>query len=281
MAISSPSRHCEVASGQQTTRWVFAAKQPAAAGMARRPVAIYTMIKETINTLHNKLPAAVKLVAVSKFHPFEAIEEAYAAGQRIFAESRPQELLAKVKTLQSRREALGDPDYMSDIEWHFIGHLQTNKIKYMAPYVAMIHGVDSFKLLVEIDKQAAKAGRIIPCLLQIHIAQEETKFGFSFDECREMLEQGEWKKLKNITLAGVMGMGTFTDDREETAREFQSLGDFFLEIKQKHFADEPSFKEISMGMSDDYPIAIEHGSTLVRVGSRIFGERNYLDSHHK
>jgi pyridoxal phosphate enzyme (YggS family) len=220
-------------------------------------------IQANLKEVQSTLPPHVRLVAVSKFHPIESLQEAYDAGQRVFGESKVQEMTQKYEALPK------------DIEWHFIGHLQTNKIKYMAPYVAMIHGVDSFKLLAEIDKQAAKAGRIIPCLLQIHIAQEETKFGFSFDECREMLEQGEWKKLKNITLAGVMGMGTFTDDREETAREFQSLGDFFLEIKQKHFADEPNFKEISMGMSDDYPIAIEHGSTLVRVGSRIFGERNY------
>ena len=220
-------------------------------------------IQANLKEVQSTLPPHVRLVAVSKFHPIESLQEAYDAGQRVFGESKVQEMTQKYEALPK------------DIEWHFIGHLQTNKIKYMAPYVAMIHGVDSFKLLAEIDKQAAKAGRIIPCLLQIHIAQEETKFGFSFDECREMLEQGEWKKLKNITLAGVMGMGTFTDDREETAREFQSLGDFFLEIKQKHFADEPSFKEISMGMSDDYPIAIEHGSTLVRVGSRIFGERYY------
>ena len=222
-----------------------------------------SLIQQQIQEIQAELPQHVRLVAVSKYHPISSLEEAYRAGQRIFGESKVQEMTEKYNALPK------------DIQWHFIGHLQTNKIKYMAPYVAMIHGVDSFKLLAEIDKQAAKAGRIIPCLLQIHIAQEETKFGFSFDECREMLEQGEWKKLKNITLAGVMGMGTFTDDREETAREFQSLGDFFLEIKQKHFADTPTFKEISMGMSDDYPIAIEHGSTLVRVGSRIFGNRHY------
>ena len=233
------------------------------------------MIKEVINRLHSELPATVKLVAVSKFHPFEAIEEAYEAGQRIFAESRPQELLAKVKRLEEIRAERGEPDYMSDIEWHFIGHLQTNKIKYMAPYVALIHGVDSYKLLCEINKQAAKAGRIIPCLLQIHIAQEETKFGFSTDECRAMLEEGQWRQLENIQIAGVMGMATNTEDEAQIRREFATLSAFFREAKETYFKDAPTFKEISMGMSDDYPIAVEEGSTLVRIGSRIFGARNY------
>ena len=216
-------------------------------------------LKEVIATL----PPQVRLVAVSKFHPNEALQEAYDAGQRIFGESKVQEMTQKYESLPK------------DIEWHFIGHLQTNKIKYMAPYVAMIHGVDSFRLLVEINKQAAKAGRIIPCLLQIHIAQEETKFGFSFEECREMLAQGEWKSLKNISLCGLMGMATNTEDETEIQKEFQSLGTFFLKIKKEFFNENPSFKELSMGMSDDYPIAIENGSTLVRVGSRIFGNRYY------
>ena len=222
-------------------------------------MSIQANLKEVLATL----PQHVRLVAVSKFHPNEALQEAYDAGQRVFGESKVQEMTQKYESLPK------------DIEWHFIGHLQTNKIKYMAPYVAMIHGVDSYKLLCEIDKQAAKVGRTIPCLLQIHIAREETKFGFSFDECREMLAQGEWKELKHVTLSGVMGMGTFTDNQEQTKQEFKSLSDFFQEIKQKHFADIPTFKEISMGMSDDYPIAIEYGSTLVRVGSRIFGNRYY------
>lgn len=221
---------------------------------------IQTNLKEIIATL----PSHVRLVAVSKFHPIEALQEAYDGSQRIFGESRVQEMTQKYETLPK------------DIEWHFIGHLQTNKIKYMAPYVAMIHGVDSFKLLCEINKQAAKVGRQIPCLLQIHIAQEETKFGFSFDECKEMLCQGEWKKLTNVALCGVMGMATNTDDEEQIKQEFQSLGCFFNELKQEFFAQDERFKEISMGMSDDYPLAIEAGSTLVRVGSRIFGERLYL-----
>lgn len=222
-------------------------------------MSVQSNLKEVIATL----PPQVRLVAVSKFHPNETLQEAYDAGQRIFGESKVQEMTQKYESLPK------------DIEWHFIGHLQTNKIKYMAPYVAMIHGVDSFRLLVEINKQAAKAGRIIPCLLQIHIAQEETKFGFSFEECREMLAQGEWKTLKNISLCGLMGMATNTEDETEIQKEFHSLGMFFQKIKNEFFNEDSSFKELSMGMSDDYPIAIDNGSTLVRVGSRIFGNRHY------
>ena len=162
-----------------------------------------------------------------------------------------------------------------DIKWHFIGHLQTNKIKYMAPYVALIHGVDSYKLLAEINKQAAKVGRIIPCLLQIHIAKEETKFGFSTDECLQMLEEGNWKSLDHVQITGVMGMATNTDDEAEISNEFETLSRFFHTLQTQYFQERPYFKEISMGMSDDYPIAIEKGSTLVRIGSKIFGERHY------
>ena len=220
-------------------------------------------IQEEIKSIHERLPGHVRLVAVSKFHPIEALEEAYAAGQRVFGESKVQEMTTKYEALPK------------DIEWHFIGHLQTNKIKYMAPYVALIHGVDSFKLLKEINKQAIKAERIIPCLLQIHIAQEESKFGFSFDECRQMLEEGCWKELTHISIAGLMGMATNTDDENIIQQEFHSLGAFFQEIKDCYFSNQPAFKEISMGMSDDYPIAIAEGSTLVRIGSKIFGQRNY------
>ena len=223
------------------------------------PMSIQSNLKEVLATL----PSHVRLVAVSKYHPVEALQEAYDAGQRIFGESKVQEMTQKYELLPK------------DIEWHFIGHLQTNKIKYMAPFVSMIHGVDSFKLLCEINKQAAKAGRIIPCLLQIHIAREETKFGFSPDECRDMLAQGEWKKLSNIQIAGVMGMATNTDDETQIENEFASLSNFFHETKEKWFKDTPYYKEISMGMSDDYPIAIRHGSTLIRIGSRIFGARVY------
>ncbi len=220
-------------------------------------------IQEEIKSIQERLPEHVRLVAVSKFHPIEALEEAYAAGQRVFGESKVQEMTTKYEALPK------------DIEWHFIGHLQTNKIKYMAPYVALIHGVDSFKLLKEINKQAIKAERTIPCLLQIHIAQEESKFGFSFDECRQMLEEGCWKELTHISIAGLMGMATNTDDENIIQQEFHSLEAFFQEIKDSYFSNQPAFKEISMGMSDDYPIAIAEGSTLVRIGSKIFGQRNY------
>ncbi len=220
-------------------------------------------IQEEIKRIQAELPESVRLVAVSKYHPIEALQKAYDAGQRIFGESKVQEMSQKYEILPK------------DIEWHFIGHLQTNKIKYMAPYVALIHGVDSYKLLAEINKQAAKAGRIIPCLLQIHIAQEETKFGFSTDECRAMLEAGEWKSLNNVCIAGVMGMATNTEDETQIAHEFHTLSCFFRETKETYFKDVAEFKEISMGMSDDYPLAIREGSTLIRIGSRIFGERIY------
>ena len=220
-------------------------------------------IQANLKEVLTSLPTQVKLVAVSKFHPNESIEQAYRAGQRIFGESKVQELTGKYETLPQ------------DIEWHFIGHLQTNKVKYIAPYIAMIHAVDSYKLLAEIDKQAAKNDRVIPCLLEIHIAQEESKYGFTFQECREMLEAGEWKNLTHICIAGLMGMATFTEDETEIKREFDSLKQFFNEIKQNYFADRDTFREISMGMSHDYPLAIEAGSTLVRVGSKIFGERIY------
>lgn len=208
-----------------------------------------------------ELPTGVRLVAVSKFHPNEAIEEAYKAGQRIFGESRAQELKAKHETLPQ------------DIEWHFIGSLQTNKIKYIIPYVALIHGIDSYYLLTEVNKHAAKVDRTVDCLLQLHIAQEETKSGFTFDECRNMLDKEKWQSLSNIRICGLMGMATFTDSQEQIAKEFRSLSDFFNEVKEKHFAGNLEFHELSMGMSDDYPLAIEYGSTLVRIGSKIFGNR--------
>ena len=220
-------------------------------------------IQANLTEVLANLPANVRLVAVSKFHPKEAIEAAYAVGQRIFGESKVQELQDKQQTLPK------------DIEWHFIGHLQTNKVKYIAPYIALIHAVDSYKLLAEINKQAAKAGRTIPCLLEIHIAQEDSKYGFTMDSCREMLSRNEWKNLEHVTIAGVMGMATNTEDNDQIYHEFNSLHEFFKELKTKYFADNNSFKEISMGMSQDYQLAIEAGSTLVRVGSHIFGERNY------
>ena len=216
-----------------------------------------------LREVKSNIPEGVTLVAVSKFHPNEYIEAAYAEGQRVFGESHEQELSKKYDTLPK------------DIQWHFIGHLQTNKIKYIIPYVALIHGVDSYKLLTEINKQAAKAERTVNCLLQLHIAQEETKFGFSFDECREMLAANEWKQLKNIRICGLMGMATNTDNTEQIKAEFCSLSSFFQEVKATWFADAEWFRELSMGMSHDYHEAIAAGSTLVRVGSKIFGERIY------
>ena len=194
-------------------------------------------IADNLQQVLNELPEGVRLVAVSKFHPNEAIEEAYRSGQRVFGESKVQEMTAKYESLPK------------DIEWHFIGHLQTNKIKYIVPYVALIHGIDSYKLLVEVNKQAEKAGKVVNCLLQLHIAEEETKFGFSFEECRDMLAEGEWKTLSNIQLCGLMGMATNTDDNEQIEKEFCSLSSFFKEVKDSWFADTEAFRELSMGMS--------------------------------
>lgn len=220
-------------------------------------------IQENIRSVLSTLPDGVRLVAVSKYHPIEAIREAYDGGQRIFGESKVQEMTAKHDQLPA------------DIEWHFIGHLQTNKVKYIAPYVSLIHGVDSYKLLLEINRQGQRAGRIIPCLLQIHVAQEETKFGFSPEECLQMLALDEWSTLPYVSIRGIMGMASNTDDMEQVRQEFSTLGDFFSQVKRDFFSDRENFSELSMGMSDDYPIAVREGSTLVRVGSRIFGDRVY------
>lgn len=220
-------------------------------------------IANNLKEINNHLSSTARLVAVSKFHPAEAIQEAYDAGQRIFGESRVQELETK------------HPILPKDIEWHFIGHLQKNKVKYIAPYVHLIHAVDSFKLLKEINKQAAKCNRNIRCLLQIHIAQEETKFGFSFDECKEMLKSEDLQNLSHISVAGLMAMATNTDDMAQVKSEFHSLKTFFDEVKTSFFADNDDFSELSMGMSNDYLVAVEEGSTLIRVGSKIFGQREY------
>ena len=220
-------------------------------------------ISTNLKQVWEELPQGVRLVAVSKFHPNEAILEAYRAGQRIFGESKVQEMNVKHDSLPA------------DIEWHFIGHLQSNKVKYIAPYVSLIHSIDSFHLLAEVNKQAAKAGRIIDCLLQIHIAQEETKFGFSPDECRQMLAEKQWQALNHVRLCGLMGMATNTDNMNQVQLEFTSLHDLFNEIKTTWFTNAPWFCELSMGMSHDYHEAIQAGSTLVRVGSHIFGERDY------
>lgn len=221
------------------------------------------MIAEIIHQINNELPSSVRLVAVSKFHPTEAIKEAYQAGQRIFGESRMQELVKKHE------------DLPKDIEWHFIGHLQTNKVRYIVPFISLIESIDSPRLLKEVNKQAAEAGRTVNVLLQLHIAQEETKFGFDFEECRTYLAEGSWRELNNVRICGLMGMASNTDCMEQVKQEFASLHTFFKEVKETFFAGKDYFQEISMGMSHDYPLAIEQGSTLIRVGSKIFGERNY------
>ena len=220
-------------------------------------------ILQNIQEIRKNIPANVKLVCVSKFHPVKAILEAYKAGERIFGESRVQELIDK------------QPDLPVDIQWHFIGHLQTNKIKFIVPFVAQIHGVDSLKVLKEIDKQAEKIGRVVRCLLQVHIAKEETKFGFSANELVEMLESEELQELKHVEIDGLMGMATLTDNSDQIRKEFETLKEIRDDIKQRYFADCDYFSELSMGMSDDYEIAIEEGSTMIRIGTSIFGLREY------
>jgi len=220
-------------------------------------------VSSNLERLHADLPAKVTLVAVSKFHPKEAILEAYEAGQRIFGESRVQELVEKQALLPT------------DIEWHFIGHLQTNKVKQVVPIVSLIHSVDSLKLLQEIDKEAARIDRVVPCLLQLHIAQETQKFGFSLDECRELVSDGTLIELKHIRVRGVMGMATLTDDTTLIESEFTTLRRFFDEVKAHDFPSDPLFNVVSMGMSDDYPLAVQAGSTMIRVGSLLFGDRQY------
>ena len=220
-------------------------------------------LSEKINNIQKTLPAGVRLVAVSKYHPASLIQEAYDAGQRIFGESHVQELVAKHDALPK------------DIEWHFIGHLQTNKVKYIAPFVSLIHAVDSERLLIEIDKQAKRSGRTIPVLLQVHVAKETTKFGFTPDELLNFMENGDWRQYTNISFSGIMCMATNTDDEALIASEFEQAKTLFHRIKEKYFSDSDTFNECSWGMSGDYPIAIEHGSTLIRIGSMIFGERTY------
>ena len=209
------------------------------------------------------LPEGVRLVAISKYHPNEYIEAAYAEGQRVFGESHEQELKLKHETLPK------------DIIWHFIGHLQTNKVKYIAPYINMVEAVDSLKLLKEIDKQAARCDRVIDVLLELHIAEESTKYGLTLDACRQLLADGEWRQLNHVRICGLMMMASFTDDREQIRGEFMMAANFFDEVKQQYFADAPWFCERSWGMSDDYLIAVECRSTMVRIGTSIFGPRVY------
>lgn len=220
-------------------------------------------VKGNLREVLGNLPDGVRLVAISKFHPNEYIEAAYEEGQRIFGESHEQELAKKVETLPK------------NIEWHFIGHLQTNKVKYIAPYIAMVEAVDSLKLLKEINKQAAKHDRVIKVLLELHIAEEETKYGLTLDACRQLLEEGEWRELKNVQICGLMMMASHIDDEAQIASEFDTAAQFFDEIKEKYFADDEAFCERSWGMSHDYRIAVQHGSTMVRVGTTIFGPRVY------
>ena len=222
-------------------------------------------IVENLKEIAGSLPEGVKLVAVSKTKPVEAIVEAYEAGQRVFGENRVQELAEKYEVLPK------------DIEWHMIGHLQTNKVKYMAAFVSLIHGVESLKLLETIDKEGKKHDRVIPCLLQFYIASEETKFGLDMEEAKALLESADYKNMKNVKIVGVMGMATNTDDEVQVRREFHHLKENFDELKTTYFAENPEFKELSMGMSGDYRLAVEEGSTMVRVGSSIFGARNYAN----
>jgi PLP dependent protein len=219
-------------------------------------------IRENINKINSELSVlGVTLVAVSKTKPNADIMEAYEAGQRIFGENHVQELVEKYETLPK------------DIKWHLIGHLQTNKVKYIAPFIHLIESVDSFKLLQEINKQALKNNRIIDCLLQVYIADEETKFGLGYDELIELLRSDEFKELKNVRIRGLMGIATNTEIERQINEEFKELAVLFAGIKQSYFSNDDAFKEISMGMSSDYKIAIENGSTLVRLGSTLFGKR--------
>lgn len=220
-------------------------------------------IGQNIINLVEKLPESVRLVAVSKTKPNEDILAAYNAGQRIFGENKVQDLTRKYEELPK------------DIEWHFIGHPQTNKVKYIAPFISLIHGVDSIKLLKEISKQAAKHNRVVKCLLQFHIAEEKSKFGLNEEEAFLLLDSEAFRALKNVEIVGVMGMATYTDDEQQVRNEFRELKNIFSKLKNRYFSTSESFTEISMGMSGDYPLAVEEGSTLIRVGSKLFGARNY------
>jgi len=220
-------------------------------------------VAENLNRIKSTLPAGVRLVAVSKTKPEAYIMEAYNAGHRIFGENHAQEMKQK------------HADLPTDIEWHFIGHLQTNKIKYIIDYVRLIHSIDSANLLQAVNKEAAKHNVVVNCLLQFHVATEETKFGLTLDEARQLLESDEFRAMQNVRICGVMGIGSLTDDRDQTNREFAHLKQIFDTLKVDYFADADDFKELSMGMSGDYQLAIAHGSTMVRVGSSIFGQRYY------
>jgi pyridoxal phosphate enzyme (YggS family) len=223
-----------------------------------------TKIAENINQIISNIPESVTLVAVSKTKPDSMVAEALQAGHLHFGENKAQALAERFENFKNHPE----------IKWHFIGHLQRNKVKYIAEKVHLIHSVDSEKLLKEINKRALENNRNINCLLQFHIAKEESKFGFDLNEAKQLLEGDSFKTFKNITICGVMGMATFTENVNIVEQEFKSLKEIFLELKSKYFSNKPEFKEVSMGMSGDYPIAIKHGATIIRIGSQIFGSRN-------
>ena len=220
-------------------------------------------IKKHLHEITDRLPEGVRLVAVSKFHPEEDIMEAYAEGQRIFGESHEQELSRKHEALPK------------DIEWHFIGHLQTNKVRFIVPYISMIEAVDSLRLMREIEKQAARCDKVVDCLLELHIAEEATKYGLSLDDCRQLLHDGEWRNMSHVRIRGLMMMASFTDDEQQIRREMTTAADFFDEVKRDYFADDEAFDMRSWGMSDDFPIALQCRSNMIRVGTRIFGPRKY------
>ena len=220
-------------------------------------------VKGNLHRVLDTLPEGVRLVAISKYHPADYIMAAYEEGQRIFGESHEQEIREKHAVLPQ------------DIEWHFIGHLQTNKVKYIVPYISMIEAVDSMKLLREIEKQAAKEDRMIKVLLELHVAEEATKYGLTLADCRQLLADGEWRQLSHVRICGLMMMASNVDDEQQIASEFQTAADFFDEVKTQYFADDPMFCERSWGMSDDYPLAVSHRSTMVRIGTAIFGPRVY------
>ncbi len=220
-------------------------------------------IADNIHHIRQELPAKVSLVVVTKMQTVADIQEAYDSGHRVFGENKVQELTTKQQQLPA------------DIEWHLLGHLQTNKVKYVAPFVALIHSVDSLKLLQELEKEAQKVGRVIDCLLEFYIAQEESKFGLAWDEALDILQSKEYEALRHVRICGVMGMASFVEDERIIRKEFKTLVGYFLDLQQKFFAQAPSFHIISMGMSGDYPLAVEEGSTMVRIGSAIFGARQY------
>jgi len=220
-------------------------------------------VKESLRRVVNTLPAGVRLVAISKYHPADYVMAAYEEGQRVFGESHEQELRQKHSQLPA------------DIEWHFIGHLQTNKVKYIVPYITMIEAVDSLKLLREIEKQAARVDRVVKVLLELHLAEETTKYGLTPDDCRRLLADGEWRQMSHVQLCGLMMMASNTDDEQQVAREFQAASDLFDELKGRYFATDDYFCERSWGMSDDYLVALRHRSTMVRIGTAIFGPRVY------